>query len=210
MEAPEVSRMMYSPTTGTAAWLTTTGLRPMSGCAEPGTAPGVCDVSIGSPIAAVLDTGGGPSEPLQALLVGGYHGAWIPAITGWRLFAADLGKYGASPGAGVLIALPRAACGLVATARIIDYLALRSAHQCGPCLNGLPHLAWLINRIAAGERNPELRAQVDQLRRLLPGRGACQHPDGTTRLVGSMLRTFSAEIDLHLHGRCAAAPEAAR
>ena len=174
------------------------------------TAPGVSEAPIGTPIEAVLDAGGGPSGPLQAVLVGGYHGAWIPADSGLRLSKADLAEHGASPGAGVLIALPRTACGLHETARIVDYLAGESARQCGPCLNGLPHLASLVGRLAAGERRPELPTQVGQLCRLLVRRGACQHPDGTTRLVRSMLRTFSAELDRHLHGHCAAALEAVR
>jgi hypothetical protein len=37
---------------------------------------------------------------------------------------------------------------------------------------------------------------------LVTGRGACQHPDGTARLVLSMLNTFPQEASAHDHGSC--------
>ena len=48
-------------------------------------------------------------------------------------------------------------------------------------------------------------ALVDRLRAragLLPGRGACAHPDGVSRLVASALRVFADEVDRHLISRC--------
>jgi len=36
---------------------------------------------------------------------------------------------------------------------------------------------------------------------LLTGRGACGHPDGFTRLLDSMLRTFGDDVRDHLHDR---------
>ena len=36
------------------------------------------------------------------------------------------------------------------------------------------------------------------------GRGACRHPDGAARFLGSALRTFAHEIDRHRAGLCTA------
>jgi NADH:ubiquinone oxidoreductase subunit F (NADH-binding) len=45
-------------------------------------------------------------------------------------------------------------------------------------------------------------ARVEQLATLVERRGACAHPDGTVRLVRSMLTTFADEVSLHASGGC--------
>lgn len=102
------------------------------------------------------------------------------------------------------VLLPEGRCGLAETALLTQYLALESAGQCGPCLNAMPRLTTEMARLAA-PRPP--RDCVDRLGRwagLVQGRGACRHPDGTVRLIGSTLRTFAAEIREHQQGRCSA------
>lgn len=165
--------------------------------------PGVYESEYGRPIGELLDLAGGPAAPLSAVLVGGYHGVWLPMAQAWRLpmSRAGLAPFHGSPGAGVVHALPSARCGLVETARITGYLAQQSARQCGPCLNGLPAIAHTLQLLAAG-RDVRLRGRLDQLTWLVSGRGACHHPDGTARFVRSALRVFDAEIGLHLAGRC--------
>jgi NADH:ubiquinone oxidoreductase subunit F (NADH-binding) len=167
-------------------------------------APGVYEVEHGEPIAAVIERSGGSLGRAQAVLVGGYHGAWLPAseLAAARLSRESLTAYGASPGAGVLVVLPEGACGLAETARIAGYLAGQTAGQCGPCLNGLPAMAATLAALARGERDPRLVPRVEWLARLVEGRGACHHPDGTVRMVRSALRTFAADVDAHLSGRC--------
>lgn len=169
--------------------------------------PAVYEIPGGSILSDVLDWAGGPSERLQAVLVGGYHGAWVPwrdCEQGLTLTRPALEKHGATPGAGVLIALPARRCGLRATAEITSYLAGESTGQCGPCLNGLPTLAGHLEALALRKATPW---EVHELRRvagIVEGRGACQHPGGTVRLVRSALQTFSAEVDRHLNGSCGA------
>ena len=45
-------------------------------------------------------------------------------------------------------------------------------------------------------------ARIDALARIVVGRGACRHPDGTARLVRSALRTFDDEVRRHAAGGC--------
>lgn len=80
------------------------------------------------------------------------------------------------------------------TARIAAYLAGQSAHQCGPCRGGLPRMAALLARVAAGEGDPSLVGELHRLAGLTAGRGACHHPDGTVRLVRSALRVFGPDL----------------
>ncbi len=171
--------------------------------------PGVYELAYGTPLGELLEIAGGPASPLQAVLVGGYHGAWVP----WPLAAeapvsrAGLAPYGGTPGAGVIAALPASTCGLAQTARIVSYLADQSAGQCGPCLNGLPRIAGSFADLAGrtGQRSrPEALDEVRRMAGLVDGRGACKHPDGTVRLVRSALGVFADDIEAHRAGNCLA------
>ena len=184
--------------------------------AEPGTMlvtvlgavrqPGVLEIAIGTQVGHLLDLADGASAPLQALLLGGYFGAWAAAAeaSGRPFSSAGLADLGTGPGAGLIAALPADACGLGETARIVRYLAGESAGQCGPCRFGLPAIAGQVDRLAAGHG-----ADPGLLRRWLgqvDGRGGCAHPDGAVRLVRSALRTFGADVERHAEGRCSGGP----
>lgn len=165
--------------------------------------PCVLEIAIGTPIAEVLGLAGGPSAPLQALLLGGYFGTWMDAATAAsRPFSSEgLADLGAGVGAGLIAALPGSACGLKETARVVRYLADQSAGQCGPCLFGLPAVAGEVERLADSRTT-----DLGTLRRWLgqvDDRGGCSHPDGAARLVRSALDAFGPELDQHSHGWCA-------
>jgi NADH:ubiquinone oxidoreductase subunit F (NADH-binding) len=159
---------------------------------------GVVETALGTPIAELLRL------PAQAVLVGGYHGAWLPGAQAelLPLTNAALRPLGAAVGAGVLAALPADRCGLAETARVVRYLALESAGQCGPCFNGLPRIAGALAELAGPRPRPQVQADLQRWSGLVAGRGACHHPDGTVRLVRSALQVFAAEIDHHAHGYC--------
>jgi NADH:ubiquinone oxidoreductase subunit F (NADH-binding) len=166
---------------------------------EDGT-PKVAEVPLGVPLRDLVGTG------QHAVLVGGYHGTWIPADKAKDLTLDDrsLGKLGARVGAGIVVALPEDRCGLVETARVVRYLALESAGQCGPCLNGLPRIATAMAELAGPRPRRKTKEDVERWCGLVAGRGACHHPDGTARLVRSALVTFAAELDKHARGTCSA------
>jgi NADH:ubiquinone oxidoreductase subunit F (NADH-binding) len=169
--------------------------------------PGVYEVEIGMPVGDVLELGGGPSDPLGGLLIGGYFGSWADPAQARELplSTAGLASIGAGPGAGLLAALPADVCGLAETARIARYLADESAGQCGPCVFGLDAIAGQCERLAAG-RGPDLAALRHWIGQVGHGRGACKHPDGTVAMVASALRTFAGEIDRHASGWCSGVP----
>jgi NADH:ubiquinone oxidoreductase subunit F (NADH-binding) len=192
------------------------------------------EVAIGTPVADLLRL---DQQPAQAVLVGGYHGAWLPGeqARALRLLNGDLRPLGAAIGAGVLAALPPDRCGLVESARVVRYLALESAGQCGPCLNGLPRIAAAFTRLAGlasvhsgsvhsgsvhsgsvhsgsvhsrSVHSGSVPADWDDVQRwsrLVERRGACHHPDGTVRFLRSALTVFANEVALHEARRCSAA-----
>ena len=141
------------------------------------------------------------------MLIGGYHGSWLPAAEAVRLTLDNrsLAAAGARVGAGIVFTPPPDRCGLIETAAVVRYLALESAGQCGPCLNGLPRIAAALAEIAVGrQRGADAVADVERWAGLVTGRGACHHPDGTARFVRSALITFAAEVDRHQRGRAPA------
>jgi NADH:ubiquinone oxidoreductase subunit F (NADH-binding) len=171
-------------------------------------APGVYELAFGTTMSDLLEAAGGPAEPLQALLVGGYFGTWMEAseATSLRLAREDLRSVGCSLGSGVLIALGESSCGLHESARVISYLAAQSAGQCGPCVYGLRAIADSVGALAGGVAHPRARERVLRWTSEVRGRGACHHPDGAVRFVESALRVFGDDIDWHAGGVCDARP----
>ena len=181
--------------------------------------PGVYEIEMGVPAGEVITLAGGPAERLQALLTGGYFGAWLPVEAAWAapMTRSGLKAAGGALGAGIVVALPATACPVAETARVVRYLAEESAGQCGPCLHGLPALADALADLAfTGGRDRGI-GNVAELIPLIERRGACRHPDGTAQLVRSLLAAFPE--DTHRHqalGSCAwraaaaAAPAARR
>jgi len=158
-------------------------------------APGVYELAFGTPMTDLLAAAGGSTEPLQALLVGGYFGTWVDSSRAFRLRLAreDLRSVGCSLGSGVLIALGESSCGLHESARVIDYLAAESAGQCGPCVFGLRAIADAFGALADGVAHERERDRVLRWTAEVRGRGACHHPDGAARFVESALEVFADE-----------------
>lgn len=172
------------------------------------TRPAVYEAAVGMTLAAVLSLAGGATRELRAVLIGGYHGGWVPwtdAAAALPFSAAALAPFGAAPGAGVVVALPATRCGLRAAAEVAGYLAGQNAGQCGPCRNGLPTLAGQLHTLGFGRPDRHLVAELARVADLVDGRGACHHPNGTIRFVRSTLRAFADDVDAHLSDHCLAA-----
>ena len=173
-------------------------------------APRVVEVPLGTVLGEVASAGGVLITDSPAVLVGGYFGGFLQAPQAWslRLSDADLGGVGARVGAGVLLILSPAVCGLAELSRAVTYLARESAGQCGPCVRGLDAVAQAVAMLVRGGSDAE--PVLDRLRRWtgqIRGRGACHHPDGAVQLVASGLATFADEIARHTRGGpCDATP----
>ncbi|MGD1013684.1 MAG: NADH-ubiquinone oxidoreductase-F iron-sulfur binding region domain-containing protein [Acidimicrobiales bacterium] len=171
--------------------------------------PTVLEVALGTPLHVILKSAGADPDP-QALLLGGYGGSWL---AGSHL---DLGycnealaPQGVSTGAGVIVVLPRSACGIVETLRVVRWMANESARQCGPCAFGLPAIAEDLNHLAHPSRDPlSAHKQLEERLGQIDGHGACRHPDGVVRFVRSALVTFAEDFSRHANGLACAGSRA--
>jgi NADH:ubiquinone oxidoreductase subunit F (NADH-binding) len=168
--------------------------------------PGVLEVPTGTTVRDILGHAGGTTSTVHGLVTGGYGGAWVAAgavlDSPWSV--DGLRPSGGVPGAGVLAALPTDACGLAETARVVRWMAAQGAGQCGPCRFGLAAVATDMDMLAASRLNATGRANLERRLGIIPGRGACRHPDGAVRFAGTALQVFADEVTAHLRGRCTA------
>jgi NADH:ubiquinone oxidoreductase subunit F (NADH-binding) len=181
--------------------------------AEPGTRlltidgdgerPTVLEVPHGTRLAPLLAAADADAD--NGLLLGGYHGTWLPpeAVPDLTVSAGAMLDAGAAIGAGVMLPLRSGICPVRRTAVVVGYLAGESANRCGPCKFGLPALAHALRDLAIGAVRSSER--VLQLMDAVERRGACHHPDGTTRSIRSLMRAFPLELEAHLNGSCIAA-----
>ncbi|MGI8333959.1 NADH-ubiquinone oxidoreductase-F iron-sulfur binding region domain-containing protein [Actinomadura scrupuli] len=169
----------------------------------PGRKRTVVEAPSGVPLTQVLRLCGVGAG--QGVMIGGYHGAWLtPARAGTaRVSRAGMTEAGAALGAGIIVPLDERTCPLGEVARVADYLGGESAGQCGPCRLGLPALARSFSALAAGTSGAEALSALRKGSSVVKGRGACHHPDGTTRFLLSAIEVFADDIAVHLdQGTC--------
>ena len=160
---------------------------------------GVYELPVGLTGDTILRVAGGIREPLSGVLVGGYGGSWITPT--------ELSRPMTDIGAGVFLAMPSRACGLLEVSRVATWMAAQTANQCGPCFKGLPAIADDVTRIVIeGDRQA-----YDRLRfrlGVVNGRGACAHPDGVIKFVATAFRVFNQDVRRHLAGNhCPPGPQ---
>lgn len=145
-----------------------------------------------------------PSE-VQAVLLGGYGGSWLPGAAAART-AVDpvaLRAAGTPFGCGLVAAIDHSRCGLAESSRLASWLSDARAGQCGGCTRGLPHMAQALEALAdgraAGRRQPQ---RILSLGEALSGTGLCHLPDSAVAMVASALAVFADEAGHHRRGRC--------
>ena len=160
--------------------------------------PGVFEVPLGITLGDVADQAG--ARACSAVVIGGYHGAWLPAEPNLVLSRSGLRAAGGTLGAGTVMFVGADTCPSAELSRVADWLAGESVRQCGPCAFALPALANDVRTLRVSDRDA---GSVRHRLRQLPGRGACAHPDGAARFLSSGLAAVADDLHNHqAHGRC--------
>ncbi len=167
-------------------------------------APGVVELAGGTTLGRLLEASGGITEPLQALLLGGYAGTWVrPEQIEIPVGAGAHREHSAGVGAGIVFALPQSACAVAEVAVATRWLQQQSAGQCGPCVHGLAAIADALQSLCQrGDRHGAYQ-HIERWCELVTRRGACGLPDGAASFVTTALQVFRPEFDDHAHhGAC--------
>ena len=165
--------------------------------------PAVVEVPSGVPLGVVLDICG--AKVADGVLVGGYHGKWLPREVAYNVpvSRAGLAAAGGALGAGIVLPLGEGTCPVGEVARIARYLAKESSGQCGPCQLGLPGIARSLSALAEGSGGMDALDTARRAAGSVRGRGACSHPDGASRFVFSAIEVFTDDLAAHVfRGGC--------
>jgi NADH:ubiquinone oxidoreductase subunit F (NADH-binding)/ferredoxin len=165
--------------------------------------PAVMEVPAGMPLGQVLDLCS--AAHAEGILVGGYHGMWLPTATAYQVPVSRTGleAAGGTLGAGIVLPLDEGTCPLGEVARVAGYLAKESSGQCGPCKLGLPGIARSLAALADGSGGIDALDTARRGAAAVRGRGACSHPDGVFRFVLSALDVFTEDLTAHtFRGTC--------
>ncbi len=165
--------------------------------------PAIVETPAGVPLGAILDIC--EATIGEGVLVGGYHGMWLPPAVAATIGVSrvSMADVGGMLGSGVIAPLGDGTCPLGEVARVVSYLAGESAGQCGPCKLGLPGVARALTALADGSGGMDALETARRSANAVRGRGACAHPDGTSRFVLSALGVFTDDVAAHVfHGSC--------
>jgi NADH:ubiquinone oxidoreductase subunit F (NADH-binding) len=166
---------------------------------------GVWEIELGTTVGDIAEMAGASGLRTQAVLMGGYFGAWADVGESWDLplDPAIMRERGLAFGCGMVSFLAADDCGVSATAHVMGYMAKESAGQCGPCVHGLRSIADATANLAGGTAATGELQDVERWTTQIPGRGACRHPDGAVALMVSALNVFGDEFAHHQRtGRC--------
>jgi NADH:ubiquinone oxidoreductase subunit F (NADH-binding) len=167
--------------------------------------PGLIEITPDTTMAGVMQSAGGITETVQAVLLGGYGGTWttLADVASLPLDEHVLREHRLTLGAGIVFLLGGSSCPVAEVARVTAWMTAESAGQCGPCVHGLAAIAGALEDLTIqGDRFRTL-SQIRRWSEMVEHRGACAHPDGVARFVTTALAVFAAEFDEHVdHGAC--------
>jgi NADH:ubiquinone oxidoreductase subunit F (NADH-binding) len=130
--------------------------------------PGIVEVEFGTPLAAVIEAGGGGRRPLAAVLLGGPMGSLLPPAA-WDVpicFGA-MAERGIRLGHGGLVAIPEDASPALLLRHLLAFAESESCGRCAPCALGSARAA------ALARAGPPARAPLERVLELMEQASLC-------------------------------------
>jgi NADH:ubiquinone oxidoreductase subunit F (NADH-binding) len=130
--------------------------------------PGIVEAEFGTPLAAVIEAGGGGRRPLAAVLLGGPMGSLLPPEA-WDVpvcFGA-MAERGIRLGHGGLVAIPEDASPARLLRHLLAFAASEACGRCVPCALGSARAA------ALARQGPGARAPLERILELMEQASLC-------------------------------------
>ena len=164
--------------------------------------PGVYELPLGTPLRDLIyEYGGGirgeqrfkavfPGGPSQALLV--------EEDLDVSLDFESLKQRGSGLGTGAIMVLSEATCMVSAALYCSSFFMRESCGQCPPCKLGTIHMTQLLEKIEHGKAELKDLTSLEQIFKLIWGRGYCDLINSSVRSVESTLKHFRGEYENHI------------
>jgi NADH-quinone oxidoreductase subunit F len=166
---------------------------------------GVAEFEMGTPLAEVIETIGGPGAPIKAVL----SGVANPFLPGDRLDTPvtyeAMEAAGAGLGAAGFLLFSEGEDLAAAAAGVARFLATESCGQCTPCKQDGLAIADILTRIVGGEALADDPKQLRSRVTTVGDEARCALAGQQQRVIGSLLSLFPDAVRDHVED--AAAPD---
>ncbi|MFQ5598249.1 MAG: NADH-quinone oxidoreductase subunit F [Nitrospiria bacterium] len=167
--------------------------------------PGLYERPLGTPLRTLIETCGKGIKggmKLKGVFPGGPSTQIVPADQiDVPLDFDSLKAIGSGLGTGAVIVMSETTCMLQTAIKYTRFFARESCGQCPPCQLGTVHLAEILEKIEAGDGSEKDIRQIDQVCRMIKGRGQCFLLTGAAIAVESIFHHFRSEFDQHLKAK---------
>ncbi len=164
--------------------------------------PGVREVSLGTPLRAVIDEhAGGAVEPIGLVFPAG-PGAppLLPADLDTPLDPDALRQKGSALGTGAVLVVGASACPLAVAVSVASFYERESCGQCPPCAVGAASLARILRGLETGGVRPRDLRDVQDVAGFMSGHGYCAHCRGAAAFATGTLSRLADAVSAHASG----------
>jgi NADH-quinone oxidoreductase subunit F len=162
---------------------------------------GLIEVPLGTTLRKIIfDIGGGSQKAFKAVQTGGPSGGCLPKeLLDTPVTYETLASAGSIMGSGGLIIMDEDTCVVDVARYFLDFIQKESCGKCTPCRVGTRHMVEILEKICAGQAEPEYLDKLESLAKLVKSTSLCGLGQTASNPVLSTLRYFRHEYIEHVN-----------
>jgi NADH-quinone oxidoreductase subunit F len=172
--------------------------------------PGVYEVRLGTPIAAIVEEqGGGAPDGVALVFPAGPSAAPLgEADLGTPLHPDALRSVGSGLGTAAMLVIGRSACPLAVGASLAGFFEREACGQCPPCVTGTANLARVLRAVEQGGALPRDLGYLAEAAGFMSMHGYCAHSRTAAASLTGLLQRCRDDVLAHLAAGACPRPEA--